>query len=424
MGGIRLVLENFIKYGIRVDPVQWFAVLTGKNEGEGYPSMLLIFYSIVPIVICLVIEKGLASDILMESAGMVVHVVNILVLVLIPMVVIHVKGRTFSLVGAMTVSFVYCILFLKLWSYVQTNLWCRTRYKQRKSRSIRRQSISIAQLQNEREHVQERSSNGNGVVQCDDKAAIPELVHYPSNLHLKDLFYFLLAPTLCYELNFPRTSRIRKRFLIKRMLEVIIGVHIVMGLFQQWMIPSVRNSLIPFSNMDLTKTAERLLKLAIPNHLMWLCFFYLTFHSFLNLMGELLHFADRSFYSDWWNANNIDTFWRSWNTPVHRWCVRHLYIPVVELGYSKVSASVIVFFISAFFHEYLVSVPLKTFKIWAFMGMMAQIPLSFVSKFMETQYGPRWGNIVVWASIILGQPLAIMMYYHDYVITHYNDVLV
>lgn len=32
-----------------------------------------------------------------------------------------------------------------------------------------------------------------------------------------------------------------------------------------------------------------------------------------------------------------------------------------------------VFFISAFFHEYLVSVPLKTFKIWAFMGMMGQV---------------------------------------------------
>lgn len=424
MGGFRLVLENFIKYGIRVDPVQWFTVLTGRNEGEGHPSLLLIFYSVVPIVICLVVEKGLAVDLLMESAGMIVHVVNILVLVLIPMVVIHVKGQTFSLVGAMTVCFIYCILFLKMWSYVQTNLWCRTQHKQRRSRSGRRQSISIAQLQNEREHEQERNTNGNGVVPCDDKDKVPTLVHYPNNLHLKDLFYFLLAPTLCYELNFPRTSRIRKRFLIKRILEVVIGVHIVMGLFQQWMIPSVKNSLIPFSNMDLTKTAERLLKLAIPNHLMWLCFFYLTFHSFLNLMGELLHFSDRNFYSDWWNANNIDTFWRTWNMPVHKWCVRHLYIPVVDLGYTKVAASTIVFFFSAFFHEYLVSVPLKTFKIWAFMGMMAQIPLSFVSKFMEKQYGPRWGNMVVWASIILGQPLAIMMYYHDYVITHYNDVLV
>lgn len=143
----------------------------------------------------------------------------------------------------------------------------------------------------------------------------------------------------------------------------------------------------------------------------------------MNLMGELLHFADRNFYCDWWNANNIDTFWRTWNMPVHRWAVRHIYIPVVAMGYGRLTASTIVFFISAFFHEYMVSVPLKTFKIWAFMGMMGQIPLSMISRYMERNFGPRMGNVVVWASIIMGQPLCIMMYYHDYVITHYGQAL-
>lgn len=108
----------------------------------------------------------------------------------------------------------------------------------------------------------------------------------------------------------------------------------------------------------------------IPNHFVWLCFFYITFHSFLNLVGELLHFADRNFYCDWWNANNIDTFWRTWNMPVHRWCVRHVYIPVVDLGYSRTAASLIVFFISAFFHEYLVSEP--------FSNCIKQIGLAFL----------------------------------------------
>jgi diacylglycerol O-acyltransferase 1 len=110
--------------------------------------------------------------------------------------------------------------------------------------------------------------------------------------------------------------------------------------------------------------------------------------------------------------------------PVHRWCVRHLYIPIVEMGYGKTTASVIVFFVSAFFHEYLVSVPLKTFKIWAFMGMMAQIPLSFISKILEKKMGPRFGNACVWASLILGQPLCILVYYHDYVIQNYNEAFV
>jgi diacylglycerol O-acyltransferase 1 len=42
MGGFRLLLENFIKYGFRVDPMQWFIVLTGRNEGDSsYPSIIL-----------------------------------------------------------------------------------------------------------------------------------------------------------------------------------------------------------------------------------------------------------------------------------------------------------------------------------------------------------------------------------------------
>lgn len=79
------------------------------------------------------------------------------------------------------------------------------------------------------------------------------------------------------------------------------------------------------------------------------------FHSWLNLIGELLHFADRDFYADWWNAENIDVFWRNWNLPVHRWAIRHLYLPMVDMGYGRSTASIVVFFISAFFHEYMVS---------------------------------------------------------------------
>lgn len=97
----------------------------------------------------------------------------------------------------------------------------------------------------------------------DQDEAVSELVQYPDNLCYRDICYFLCAPTLCYELNFPRTTRIRKRFLLKRLLEVIIGINVVLALFQQWIAPSVRNSLIPFSNMDISRATERLLKLAV-----------------------------------------------------------------------------------------------------------------------------------------------------------------
>lgn len=412
IGGLRLLLENFIKYGIRIDPLQWFYILTGQEEaGSQHPSLVLIMYSIVPIVMCLITEKGLSVEIIPPSLGMLIHVINLITVILLPMVIIHIKDG-FSLIGASTVTSLYSVLFLKLWSYIQVNMWCRTT-RQKSKNSLRRQSISLSMLQ-------KHGTAENGLSDEENNSG---LVQYPDNLNIKDILYFLFAPTLCYELNFPKTDRIRKRFLIKRIFEVLAGIQIILVIIQQYMIPSVKNSLIPFSNMDFILASERLLKLAIPNHLGWLCMFYIVFHSWLNLIGELLHFADRSFYNDWWNANNIDVFWRNWNLPVHRWAVRHLYIPMVDMGYGKNVASSTVFFISAFFHEYMVSVPLKTYKIWAFMGMMGQIPLSQISRFVERHYGPRLGNMVVWASLIIGQPLCIMMYYHDYVVNHFGESL-
>ncbi|XP_075152344.1 diacylglycerol O-acyltransferase [Haematobia irritans] len=413
IGGFRLCLENLLKYGIRINPLDWYIFVSGKNSSEGHGSLFLILYSFVHISICLLVEKGLAMEIISEGLGMFMQVTNIIVVVVLPVVIMHLKSQLFGLMGALTVCFFYSILFLKLWSYVQVNMWCReTYYMKQYNPRVRRPSITLAEIKNG--HLDDDEEKDED---------IPILVQYPDNLCYSDLIYFLAAPTLCYELNFPRTNRIRKRFLFKRLLEVVFGVNVVLALFQQWIIPSVKNSLIPFSNMEVGLATERLLKLALPNHLVWLCFFYLTFHSFLNALGEVMHFADRNFYNDWWNSNNIDTFWRTWNMPVHRWCVRHLYIPVVKMGYSSRQASTIVFMISAFFHEYLVSVPLQTYKIWAFLGMMGQIPLSAISKSVERTLGPRMGNITVWASIILGQPLCIMMYYHDYVITHYSNSL-
>ncbi|XP_045766748.1 diacylglycerol O-acyltransferase 1 isoform X2 [Maniola jurtina] len=408
VGGLRLCLENFIKYGIRVNPFEWIIVLTGYDKGDNqqYPSVILLTFSVVPAVVCLLIEKAIAVDIITPKTGIGLQVFNIVAEISLPVIVLYFKGPEFSFVGKTTVCMIYLVLFLKLWSYVQTNHWCRQGKKtQQYKNTLRRQSLSEP---NWKPLEDEKADGKSG------------LVKYPDNLNLKDLFYFILAPTLCYELNFPRTTRIRKRFLIKRIIEVVFGVNLVLALFQQWMIPSVTNAVDPFSQMSVIKITERLLKLAVPNHLIWLCFFYLSFHSFLNLMGELLHFADRNFYNDWWNANNIAEFWSSWNMPVHVWAVRHVYIPITGLGFSKAAASIVVFFISAFFHEYLVSVPLHMFRIWAFLGMMAQPPLSVISKLVQARLGARWGNILVWSSLILGQPLAIMMYYHDYAILHFT----
>ncbi|CAF1008389.1 unnamed protein product, partial [Didymodactylos carnosus] len=120
---------------------------------------------------------------------------------------------------------------------------------------------------------------------------------------------------------------------------------------------------------------------------------------------------------DWWNAEDIADFWKKWNIPVHTWCKRHIYKPLIkDCGVSKTKASFIVFLISAFFHEYLISVPLRMFRMWSFIAMLVQVPMTLLVQYMR--YGTRYGNIAMWISLILLQPIAIMLYLQDY---YYRD---
>nr|XP_035961788.1 diacylglycerol O-acyltransferase 1 isoform X3 [Halichoerus grypus] len=340
LSNARLFLENLIKYGILVDPIQVVSLFL--KDPYSWPALCLVIVANVFAVAAFQVEKRLAV----------------------------------------------------LVSYRDVNLWCRERRAKAKAKA----------------KAASASKKANG-------GAAQHTVSYPHNLTYRDLYYFLLAPTLCYELNFPRSPRIRKRFLLRRLLEMLFLTQLQVGLIQQWMVPTIQNSMKPFKDMDYSRIIERLLKLAVPNHLIWLIFFYWFFHSCMNAVAELMQFGDREFYRDWWNSESVTYFWQNWNIPVHKWCLRHFYKPMLRRGSSKWVASTGVFFASAFFHEYLVSVPLHMFRLWAFTGMMAQIPLAWiVSRFFRGNYG----NAAVWLTLIIGQPVAVLMYVHDYYVLNYE----
>uniref|UniRef100_A0A8C7VP83 O-acyltransferase n=1 Tax=Oncorhynchus mykiss TaxID=8022 RepID=A0A8C7VP83_ONCMY len=359
----RLFLENLIKYGILVDPIQVVSLFL--KDPYNWPASCLII----------------------ETTGTFLYLVNLTTLLFFPSATVLMLTSITPVGGAFALC-VYTILFMKLYSYKDVNMWCRE-IRHTKARP------SVAQ------------SNG---------SAVHAHVSYPGNLTHRDIYYFVFAPTLCYELNFPRSPRIRKSFLLRRLFEMLFFIQLQIGLVQQWMVPTIQNSMKPFQDMDFSRMIERMLKLAVPNHLIWLIFFYWFFHSSMNFVAELMRFGDREFYQDWWNSETVTYFWSNWNIPVHKWCLRHFYKPLMGRGVNKWVAQTAIFLVSAFFHEYLVSVPLKMFRLWAFMGMMSQIPLAwFVGRFLRGNYG----NAAVWISLIIGQPIAVLMYVHDFYVLHY-----
>ncbi|VDK33373.1 unnamed protein product [Taenia asiatica] len=353
----------------------------------------------------------------------------------------------------------YIVIFLKMWSYAQVNSWCRSAMKYRSTGAfikakdllktdhsvLKRKQQNVPEGKTTRSQSTAKCPLGLDNFDCSQVDPVPEetnlgdkggntpaeteelgsnkifihLTKYPDNLTLGNLFYFMLAPTLCYELNFPRTFSIRKRFLLKRVLELLCLGQVIAMLVQQWMVPVLKSSVTPFIRSRWIYTLERLLNIAIPNHLIWLLCFYAIFHSYLNVLAELMKFADRCFYEDWWNASSVSQFWSSWNIPVHRWCRRHIYKPMLVRGYTRFAASCVVFFVSAFFHELMVSVPLKMPRMWAFLGMLGQQPYALLVHYYCPK-GGKLGNMAMWLTLIVGQPLALYMYFHDYYVLRYK----
>uniref|UniRef100_A0A672FPE5 O-acyltransferase n=1 Tax=Salarias fasciatus TaxID=181472 RepID=A0A672FPE5_SALFA len=366
LSNARLFLENLLKYGVLVDPIQVISLFV--NDPYRWPAA------------CLVI--GRLNHHTTELVGFLLHCINMAIMLTFPAAVVLLVPSV-TPVGGTFVLGVYTILFLKLYSYKDVNSWCRELSSIKAKKLARSLSCPSTQQLNRGE---------------------PK-VCYPGNLTIRDMYYFVFAPTLCYELNFPRSPSIRMSFLLRR-------------LFEMWMIPVIQSSMKPLEDMDLSRMTERLLRLAVPNHLLWLMFFYWFFHSSMNFTAELLRFGDRQFYNDWWNSETVTYFWQNWNIPVHKWCLRHFYKPLLRRGVSKMISQSAVFFLSAFFHEYLVSVPLRMFRLWAFTGMMVQLPLAWiVGRFLRGNYG----NAAVWISIIIGQPFTVLMYVHDYYVLNHGQ---
>ena len=146
----------------------------------------------------------------------------------------------------------------------------------------------------------------------------------------------------------------------------------------------------------------------VPTLLSWICFFYVIFVSLTNASAELTCHGDRVFYVDWWNSSTIESFWKRWNLPVYEFTLRHVAIDSTNrFGLGKTAATALVFLFSALFHEVVFVVAFETFFPVFFVGMMAQIPLFFVSRRLR---GTRRGNMLVWSGLFLSFPVVFIAY--------------
>ncbi|WMV60081.1 hypothetical protein MTR67_053466 [Solanum verrucosum] len=367
----RLIIENLMKYGLLIGSGFW----SSSTSVRDWPLLMCcLSLPIFPLAAFLV-EKMAQKKYMTEHVVVTLHIVITTASILYPVLVILRCDSAFLSGG--TLMMFACIVWMKLVSYAHTNY------------DMRQLAKSVDEGENSE-------------------------INYSYNVSFKSLAYFMVAPTLCYQLSYPRSASIRKGWLARQLIKLVIFTGLMGFIIEQYINPIVRSSQHPFEG-NLLYAIERVLKLSVPILYVWLCMFYSLFHLWLNILAEILRFGDREFYKDWWNAKTIDEYWRLWNMPVHKWMVRHIYFPCLGNGIPKGVAMVISFFISAVFHELCIAVPCRLFKFWAFLGIMFQIPLVILTNFLQNKFkNSNVGNMTFWCFFcIVGQPMCVLLYYHD-----------
>lgn len=219
--------------------------------------------------------------------------------------------------------------------------------------------------------------------------------------------YFLFCPTLVYRDAYPRTKTIRWKFVAKCLTEVL-GVILYMSfLFERYVIPIFQG--VGATPMMSSEFVLHIFGCMMPGILIFLSGFYLLLHAWMNAAAEVMRFADRQFYSDWWSANNFPDYYRKWNAVVHDWLYAYVYKDMYEhvVKGNKTVAMLCVFTVSSFVHEYIISFTFGFFyPIMLALFQGCGVIVMFVTKGNKHSIG----NIFMWWAIILGNALMLALY--------------
>ncbi|TLS25855.1 hypothetical protein PpBr36_07254 [Pyricularia pennisetigena] len=238
---------------------------------------------------------------------------------------------------------------------------------------------------------------------------------YPRNLTWSNYVDYLLCPTLCYELEYPRTEKVDWQSLISKIIAVFGCIFLLTIVSEEFILPVLIESSQRLS-VPGTSASETILILCetvswllFPFMVTFLLVFLVIFEYVLGACAEITRFADRRFFADWWNSTDWMEFSREWNVPVHAFLRRHVY-GASRPHIGKPYATVITFLISAIGHEIVMACITKKLRGYGFVCQMLQLPIFALQRTKWIRGKHTANNVFFWCSMIMGLSMMCSLY--------------
>ncbi|OMJ91550.1 hypothetical protein SteCoe_5926 [Stentor coeruleus] len=241
---------------------------------------------------------------------------------------------------------------------------------------------------------------------------LPKINIKPFGQEVQRFTYYLFAPTLIYRDSYPKIDRsIRWKNLSVHMFDFFGAIVYTAVIFKAFCVPEFRSA-----SKNITNSQAVLLswfRSMLPGTMVFLLIFFAVMHSWFSIFAEILNFADRKFYDDWWNAKDFGTFYRKISVIVYEWLHTYVFMDIQRFTNNKIGPScarIIVFLFSGILTEVIIDFSLGFFFPYIF--FVVAIPGAFMISFNNRV--SRFYNVLVWAFLIVMMGLIIMLYSLEY----------
>lgn len=224
--------------------------------------------------------------------------------------------------------------------------------------------------------------------------------------------HFLFVPTLIYRDSYPKLDRsIRWRNLSVHLFNFFGAIIYTTLIFKAYCVQEFDSA-----SKNITNTQAVLLswfRAMLPGTMVFLLLFFAVMHSWFSIWAEVLNFADRKFYDDWWNSKDFGTFYKKISVIIYEWL--HIYVYIDAQRFTKqfigpLGARVFVFVFSGVVTELIIDLSLGFFFPYVFMIIAA--PGAFMIS-MKNE-GSKFYNVFVWGFLIMMLGLIMMLYSLEY----------
>ncbi|ODV87103.1 hypothetical protein CANARDRAFT_21074 [[Candida] arabinofermentans NRRL YB-2248] len=237
---------------------------------------------------------------------------------------------------------------------------------------------------------------------------------FPQNITIWNFFMYSMYPTLVYIIDYPRTDKIRKKYLFIKLLGIFGVISLMIAISESHLYPIVMKCLeLRESSLynRITQYPLIIIEIIPPFLTVYLLVFYLIWELICNAIAELSYFADRDFYQYWWNSTDWNEYARDWNTIVHKFLLRHVYHSSISaLQLNKFQATLVTFGLSSIVHELTMFVIYRKLRGYLLLLQMSQLPLIQLSKTKYMKDQKLLGNCIFWFGIVFGPSLMCTMY--------------